>query len=249
MSQGFPPLGRFLEEFSPEDLPGESFTTFSNRQPRPSNLVTAGLITPVRNQLPHNTCTSFGLCAILESQHLRLTGEELELAPGWIHTCIGLAPPDTAIDMGYVVQRLNNRSAPLASQGSYPWNYSECGVAGAVTVPTLQPVAGIPAIQFALEAGLPVATGMAFDRRFQTWPAGQPYSVDMSDIKKLFHHVVTVVGYDALNGEWLCKNSMGAGWGDNGYVRIPVGACGIGSNYKAYATESVQTMTMLLAVS
>jgi hypothetical protein len=45
-------------------------------------------------------------------------------------------------------------------------------------------------------------------------------------------HLVLVVGYDDDRGCWICKNSWGAGWGDNGYFRIAYGECGIDSDPK-----------------
>jgi C1A family cysteine protease len=36
-------------------------------------------------------------------------------------------------------------------------------------------------------------------------------------------HCVSIVGYDDLAGYWLCKNSWGTGWGDQGYFRIAYG--------------------------
>ena len=57
------------------------------------------------------------------------------------------------------------------------------------------------------------------------------------------NHAVTVVGYGTQNGRpyWLVKNSWGASWGDNGYVKIYRGAgmCGIGG--QCSVTECVRT--------
>lgn len=40
-------------------------------------------------------------------------------------------------------------------------------------------------------------------------------------------HCIAVVGYDDAAGAWICKNSWGAGWGEQGFFRIAYGECGI----------------------
>lgn len=40
-------------------------------------------------------------------------------------------------------------------------------------------------------------------------------------------HCVSVVGYNDAGGYWICKNSWGSGWGDNGYFKIKYGECSI----------------------
>ena len=41
------------------------------------------------------------------------------------------------------------------------------------------------------------------------------------------YHCVAVVGYNDTDGCWICKNSWGTGWGENGWFRIAYGECGI----------------------
>jgi C1A family cysteine protease len=36
-------------------------------------------------------------------------------------------------------------------------------------------------------------------------------------------HCVAIIGWDDSQGAWICKNSWGPGWGDNGYFRIAYG--------------------------
>lgn len=45
------------------------------------------------------------------------------------------------------------------------------------------------------------------------------------------NHAITVVGYGRENGEnyWMIKNSWGTGWGDNGFGRISMDHCQLGS--------------------
>ncbi len=40
-------------------------------------------------------------------------------------------------------------------------------------------------------------------------------------------HCVEIIGYDDAQQCWICKNSWGAAWGDQGFFRIAYGECGI----------------------
>ncbi len=40
-------------------------------------------------------------------------------------------------------------------------------------------------------------------------------------------HAVVIVGYDDSEGAWICKNSWGSSWGEDGYFRIAYNECGI----------------------
>merc|ERR1719336_3699120 len=47
------------------------------------------------------------------------------------------------------------------------------------------------------------------------------------------NHAITVVGWGQENGEnyWMIKNSWGTSWGDNGFGRISMDHCTLGSSY------------------
>ncbi len=65
-------------------------------------------------------------------------------------------------------------------------------------------------------------------------------------------HAILIVGWDDAEQCWICKNSWGPDWGEDGYFRIKWGNCGIGENVPfifdelsgnnsfAVETESVQ---------
>ena len=50
-------------------------------------------------------------------------------------------------------------------------------------------------------------------------------------------HAVCVVGFDEAKGCWICKNSWGAGWGENGWFKIGYGESGFGTNFAFYAVQ------------
>ncbi len=50
-------------------------------------------------------------------------------------------------------------------------------------------------------------------------------------------HAIAVVGYDENGKFWICKNSWGTSWGDNGWFKIDYNQCGIGSKDAFYGVE------------
>jgi hypothetical protein len=47
-------------------------------------------------------------------------------------------------------------------------------------------------------------------------------------------HCIAIIGYEG--GGWICKNSWGPGWGENGFCRIGFGRCGI-DTWETYGIE------------
>ena len=50
-------------------------------------------------------------------------------------------------------------------------------------------------------------------------------------------HAVSVVGFDDAKGCWICKNSWGPGWGENGWFKIGYGESGFGTSFAFYAVQ------------
>ena len=50
------------------------------------------------------------------------------------------------------------------------------------------------------------------------------------------------MGYDSVQQYWICKNSWGSGWGENGYFRIAFGQCQIEQSV-ASLEAAVNTVT------
>jgi C1A family cysteine protease len=52
-------------------------------------------------------------------------------------------------------------------------------------------------------------------------------------------HCVEIIGYDDSLAAWICKNSWGSDWGDNGYFKIGYGQCKIESWAGPYGCNGV----------
>ena len=63
---------------------------------------------------------------------------------------------------------------------------------------------------------------------------------------KGYNHAVVIVGWGSGYGNsgdyidyWLIKNSWGTNWGENGYIRIKRGTCGINSGGSSALGSSI----------
>jgi C1A family cysteine protease len=53
-------------------------------------------------------------------------------------------------------------------------------------------------------------------------------------------HCVEVIGYNDLGGFWICKNSWGIGWRENGFFCIGYGQCGIDTTYPFWGISGTE---------
>ena len=90
-------------------------------------------------------------------------------------------------------------------------------------------IAGENAIKTELINNGPVHTGFTVYQDFMNYKSGIYKHVSGSS---LGGHAVVIIGYGVSNGTkyWICQNSWGANWGENGFFRIKIGDCGIDSN-------------------
>jgi hypothetical protein len=64
---------------------------------------------------------------------------------------------------------------------------------------------------------------------------GGVYTYDYGDF--VGNHAICVIGYDDTQNCWICKNSWGTNWGEDGFFKIAYGECGIGTEFPFYAVQ------------
>jgi C1A family cysteine protease len=86
----------------------------------------------------------------------------------------------------------------------------------------------------------PIITTMVIYESFINYKKGQIYEPKSGEDPivqdgKLAGHMVSIVGYNDNQGYWICKNSWGTNWGENGFFKIKYGVCGINSRISGYS--------------
>merc|ERR1711916_194864 len=149
-------------------------------------------------------------------------------------------------DMGSAFQWAESQN--VATESSYPYTARDgsCkssfttaipsgGVTGYKSVGSLFSKATVATLESAIDLG-PVSIAIEADQAsFQHYTGG----ILSSGCGTNLDHGVLAVGYNTAENYWLVKNSWGASWGDNGYIKIAQAnnVCGV-LNQPVYPTVS-----------
>merc|ERR1712033_18998 len=204
-----------------------------------------GYVTPVKNQGQCGSCWTFSAVVTMEGAQFKKSGNLVSLSEQQLMDCDhkdmacngGL--PQQAID--YVITQ-----GGIDTEDSYPYamrKHSSCQYEEANKGASISKVTQVQASEAALKTATatvgPISVGIdASHFSFQLYSGGVYHSIFCSSTR--LDHGVAVVGYGSEGGKdyWLVKNSWGASWGEEGYIKMSRNRnnnCGI-ATMAVYAT-------------
>ena len=183
--------------------------------------------TPVKNQAPAPTCEAYALCAALETILQYQTGEIYtpDLSETHLYFYAGGTYRAGYVNIVDAANYLIEHGVP--DEGCYPdphrpFDYPYTSVEGwenrTVKITEWGWVERTnDAIKQALIEHGPLAACFYLCKDFQYYTGGV-YEHKWGTINN--GHVMTIFGYDDTNQCWIIKNSAGAEWGENGWLRM-----------------------------
>ncbi len=221
------------------------------RYPRSHDLRDAGgknYITPVHNQGKCGSCVAFGTLAAVEGTARYHAGDPelaIDLSEAQLFFCVASSQGrtcDTGWDLTSALQALVAQG--IADEACYPYiveNASQgCAPlcsdwqARALRITGYHAISDPAEMKHWLATQGPLQVGFSIYEDFMKYDKGVYRYVEG---EFLGGHCVAIVGYDDDKHCWICKNSWGDDWGEDGFFRIAYGECGI--DFIAYAIHSI----------
>ncbi len=201
------------------------------------NVGGANFITPVRDQGGCGSCVAFGTAAAVEGT-LRVTRRDpsldVNLSEAHLFYCYAREQgrscatgwwPSAALDAMKAGGVVDEACFPYTA-GDQPCNLCPDWENHLTKISGWHTISDPLAMKAWIAAHGPLVTCFAVYSDFFHYVSGV-YRHQAGDLEG--GHCVCVVGYDDAQGCWICKNSWGTRWGENGFFRIAYGDCGIDS--------------------
>ncbi len=196
-------------------------------------------LTSIKNQGSCGSCWAFATCAILEAMYGITKGSPsaLDLAEQHLLSCTG-----TGNDCGggYYSSALDyTRYTGLSRETCFPYQAADLACnpctewnlnVGRIRVSNYgwitDNVENRPAVMSAIQNG-PVISYMEVYTDFYYYTGGVYHRA--SSATNEGGHAILIVGFNQSEQYWICKNSWGSDWGEDGYFRIGFGEVEIGT--------------------
>lgn len=209
--------------------------------PESLDLRLEGNLTPAKDQGDYGTCWSFACAGFTEYYYQKEHGVALDLSEQHLIDCAANIGPfeglDYIVDNGIVTEQelpyAGNRRTCSALTGE---KYRIGGYA-TIALRDLHPVKALDTIKYALTNYGVVLSHMDGLSSLSDYQGGiyQPSDNESTNVG----HIILIVGWknDAAaenGGYWICKNSYGPDFGENGYFNIAYQKANIANAYALY---------------
>lgn len=193
-------------------------------------------ITPIKDQGSCGSCVSFGVCAVMEGTLRVEAGDPtlpIDLSEAHLFYCHGRALGRTC-DTGWIPDEALEtcKTTGIVDEGCYPYTDADQDCTGRCSnwqqrlhkVTQFHVLTATSDMKTWLATKGPLTACFIVYGDFRYYKSGIYRHVSG---EQLGGHCVSIVGYDDSTRCWICKNSWGAGWGENGFFKIGYGECGI----------------------
>jgi C1A family cysteine protease len=194
-------------------------------------------VTSIKDQSSCGSCVAFGTVATVESRLRVQRGDAslaVDLSEAHLFFCHARARGRNCSTGWWPQEAYDDfKSKGVADEACYPYNLSNTDCSGlcsnwadrALKITGYTALTGNPAgIKDWVSTKGPVSSCFVVYNDFFSYKSGIYKHVTGAEAGG---HCVTIIGYNDSPGYWICKNSWGTNWGEQGFFNIAYGECGI----------------------
>lgn len=235
-----PPPGVSLDELVAQGAVLSGATATDVGAPAEYDLRNVGgnnFVTPVKNQGNCGSCVSFGTCGAIETTFRVQRGDPnlvIDLSEAHLFYCQGRTQGVTCAT-GWMPDKALTcaRDTGITDEAHYPYTAGDQNCTGlasdwanfATKISAFHPVTNdAAAMKTWLSTRGALTACFVVYNDFFAYTNGVYRHVTGAQAGG---HCVTIIGYSDARGSWICKNSWGTGWGNQGFFEIAYGECAI----------------------
>ncbi len=233
-----------------EQIAGSLYATFkalssgSFGYPAAYDLRSGGFVTDVKNQGGCGSCVAFGTVATIESTFRRQRNNpnlDINLSEAHLFYCYAKSQGRTCGNGWWPDKAMECAKQGIVDDACFPYTAGDqnCTLCSdwqnrLVKISSFKKISDIAAMKEWLSTRGALSACFSVYQDFFSYKSGVYRHVTGN---LAGGHCVSIVGYDDNAGCWICKNSWGTGFGEQGFFRIAYGECGIEASI--YAVEGV----------
>lgn len=217
-----------------------------------------GIVSSPKDQNPGgidcNSCVAFAVVSAVEArmniQTNQTVADDVNLSEGYLF----FRGCGFCCDRGWFIPEALDKCIELGlpSEQSFSYNPSQSTrpdfIQPIVRLKSKSKVANDSEIRRIIATKGPVVAEMDLHSDFTTYTTGV---YEPSDSSVITTHAVCLLGYDdsSPNPHWIGKNSWGTNWGDGGFFKIRMGACGIAVKHLVWDFDLLVHLSLAQATS
>jgi C1A family cysteine protease len=196
-------------------------------------------VTPIKDQDGCGSCVSFATVATIESR-IKIVCRNAAMNPDLSEAQVFFCGCGNCCGTGWNFAPALNfcQSTGVALDSAFPYtpNNQPCrsGLTPYVKLTAWTQLLSVADRKNVLATKGPVIGGMEVYQDFYSYRSGVYRHVSGGLVGL---HAISVIGYDDAQRCWICKNSWGTAWGDNGFFRIAYGDSGIDTRFAFYDVD------------
>ena len=196
---------------------------------------------PIKDQKSCGSCVSFAVAATIESKiNIKCGNPNLDkdLSEAHLFYCGCGNCCSTGWNFSPALDYCKNTGIALETSFPYTPSNQPCpsGINSYLKLSGWSQILTIADRKNMLATKGPLIGGMAVYSDFNSYTGGV-YKHTSGGLSG--YHAISIVGYDDNDQCWICKNSWGSGWGDNGWFKIGYGECSIDTSFAFYDVDLV----------